>query len=159
VYKRLIVSILGAGLALAIPLASQAQDHPSGERTGRHPHYLHAMSDVSAAYLLIEHHGGDPPVRREEQRAMVAIEYAFSTLQNTATVVRKDPDDEPPPDDHGDYDHPGRLHRALDLLRDAHDQVDLPEEDSDARPLKDRALQKIDAAIHATEAAIRANGY
>ncbi len=66
---------------------------------------------------------------------MVAIQYAFSTLQNAATVVRKDPDYQPPADN-TDFDHRGRLHRALDLLRDARDAVDVPEDDHDARPLK-----------------------
>ena len=143
--------MLGASLALAIPQASRAQD--------RHPHYLRAMSDVSVAYRLIQRQGGDPPTRREEQRAIVAVEYAFSTLQNAATVVRKDPADQPPADDENTYDHRGRLHRALDLLRDARDQADLEEDDRDARPLQNRALRQIDAAIDATEAAIRADRY
>jgi hypothetical protein len=143
--------MIGAGLALAIPLAAQAQPDDRGDR---HPHYMHAMSDVSVAYLLVKHRGGDPPARREEERAMVAIQYAFSTLQNAAAVVRRDPDYQPPAD-HADYDHRGRLHRALDLLRDAREHVDVEEDDRDARPLKARALEQIDAAIHATEEAIR----
>jgi hypothetical protein len=153
-YRRLVVAIIGAGLALAIPLAAQARHHRSDDWSNRHPHYLHAMSDVSAAYLLIKHQRSDPPARPEEDRAMVAIERAFSTLKNASTVVRKDIDDEPPADHHS-YDRPGRLHRALDLLRDAHDQVDVEEHDPDARPLRDRALKQIDTAIHATEEAIR----
>lgn len=155
VYKKLVVAMIGASLALAVPLAAQAQR----DYTGRHPHYMHAMSDVSVAYLLVRRHGGgDPPVRHEEERAMVAIQYAFSTLQNAATVVRKDPDYQPPADN-TDYDHRGRLHRALDLLHDAREAVDVEEDDHDARPLKARALGQIDAAIHATEEAIRAYDY
>ena len=142
--------MIGASLALALPLAAHAQD--------QHPHYMHAMSDVSVAYLLVKHQHGDAPVREEEQRAMEAIQYAFSTLQNAATVVRKDPDYQPPADN-TNFDHRGRLHRALDLLRDARDHVDVPEDDRDARPLKARALAQIDAAIHATEGAIRALNY
>ncbi len=149
--------MIGAGLMLAAPLAAQAQ--PYDYNTGRHPHYMHAMSDVSVAYLLVRRHGGDDgPVRHEEERAMVAIQYAFSTLQNAATVVRKDPDYQPPADN-TNFDHRGRLHRALDLLRDARGAVDVEEDDHDARPLKARALGQIDAAIHATEEAIAAYGY
>ena len=155
-HRKLIVAMFGAGLMLAAPLAAQAQPDYG---TGRHPHYMHAMSDVSVAYLLVRRHGGDEgPVRHEEERAMVAIQYAFSTLQNAATVVRKDPDYQPPADN-TDFDHRGRLHRALDLLHDARDAVDVPEDDHDARPLKARALGQIDAALHATEDAIRAYGY
>ena len=89
---------------------------------------------------------------------MVAIERAFSTLKNASSVVRKDIHDEPPADHHS-YDHPGRLHRALDLLRDARDQVDVEEADPDARPLRNRALKEIDTAIHATEEVIRVMDY
>jgi len=152
-YKALRYSLIGAGLALAIPLGAHAQyrDRDWGHR---HPHYLRAMSDVSEAFLLLKHARGDPPARPEELRAMTAIEYAFTTLKNASVVDNKDPDDIPPAD-HTQYDYRGRLHRALDLLHDAFDNVNLDEDDPDARFLKDRALKQIDLAAHATEDAIR----
>jgi hypothetical protein len=140
-----------ASLALAIPLAAQAQ---GGDWGRRHPHYLRAMADVSQAFLLIKHARGDPPARPEEDRAMTAIEYAFTTLKNASTVDNKDPDDIPPAD-HTHYDYRGRLHRALDLLHDAYDNVNLAEDDPDARFLKARALKQIGAAADATQEAIR----
>lgn len=173
----LMLSTLGAALALALPLAGHAQDYRDGDYRDRdhdqrdrddrdrdygghrHPHYVRAMAEVSAAYILLKHARGDPPARPEEERAMTDIEYAFTTLKNAAEVVRKDPDDIPPVQDHHTYDHRGRLHHALDLLHDAYDQVDRGEEDPDARGAKHRALQMIDAAAHSTEAAIRIADY
>ena len=157
--KSLKVALLGAGLALSLPLVAQAQYGRDDWSGHHHPHYVRAMADVSAAYLLIKHARGDPPARPEEERAMVDIEYAFTTLKNAAEVVRKDVDDIPPPEDHNRYDHRGRLHHALDLLRDAYDQVDRGEEDPDARGQKHRALEQIDSAAHSVEAAIRALDY
>jgi hypothetical protein len=151
------VLMMGAALALALPLGAQAQYR----HDERHPHYVRAMAEVSAAYILLKHARGDPPARPEEERAMVDIEYAFSTLQNASDVsVRSgDADDVAPPQDHNVYDHRTRLHRALDLLHDAYDQTNRGEEDPDARGPKHRALDMIDAAIHSTEEAIRIANY
>jgi hypothetical protein len=157
--------LAGASLALTLPLVAHAQYRDDERRDDwreqehRHPHYVHAMADVSAAFLLIKHARGDPAALPEEERAMVAIEYAFTTLKNAADVVQKDSDDIPPVQDHHTYDHRERLHRALDLLHDAHDQVDRGEEDPDARGQKHRALEQIDGAAHFVEAAIRAMNY
>ena len=152
-YKSLRNLVIGAGLALAIPVVAQAQDR-EGDWGHRHPHYLRAMADVSEAFLLIKHQREDPPARPQETNAMTAIEYAFTTLKNASVVDNKDPEDIPPAD-HTHYDHRGRLHRALDLLHDAYSEVDMQEDDPDARFLKARALKQIDLAAHATEDAIR----
>jgi len=151
-HKVLRLSVIGAGLALALPLAAQAQYRD--DYGHRHPHYLRAMADVSEAFLLLKHARGDPPARPEENNAMTAIEYAFTTLKNASVVDNKDPEDIPPAD-HTRYDFRGRLHRALDLLHDAYSEVDMQEDDPDARFLKARALKQIDLAARATEDAIR----
>jgi hypothetical protein len=50
----------------------------------------------------------------------------------------------------------GRLHRAMDLLKDAHNEVSREEDDAQARGFKNRALRQIDAAAAATDAAMHA---
>jgi hypothetical protein len=155
--KSLKLTLLGASLALAIPLAAQAA-HPPGEWWHHHPHYVHAMSDVSTAYRLLQHANGDRPQKIEEQHAELAIRYAYQTLTDAAKVDRKNTQDIPPADTNT-YDHRGRLRHALDLLHRAHDEVNVEEDDRDARGLKDRSLKEIDAAIRATEAAIRTADY
>jgi hypothetical protein len=159
VYNSLKLSLIGASLALAVPLAAQAApQHPPGEWWHHHPHYVHAMSDVSTAYRLLQHANGDRPQKIEEQHAELAIRYAYQTLADASAVDRKNIQDIPPADTNT-YDHRGRLRHALDLLHDAHDQVNVEEDDRDARGLKDRALKEIDAAAHATEDAIRTADY
>jgi hypothetical protein len=157
-YKSLKISMIVAGLALAVPLAAQAATHPPGEWWHHHPHYVHAMSDVSTAYRLLQHAQADPPAKPEEQHALLAIRYAYQTLADASAVDRKNIEDIPPADTNT-YDHRGRLHHALDLLHDAHNQVNVEEDDREALGLKARALKEIDTAAHATEEAIRALGF
>jgi hypothetical protein len=49
---------------------------------------------------------------------------------------------------------PGRLHKALELLRKTHDDVAREEDDPMVRGLRNRAIGHIDAAIGATKHAI-----
>ena len=53
-------------------------------------------------------------------------------------------------------DHKARLHRALDLLRDAHNEVAREEDDPAAVGFRNQALGRIDKAARATNAAIHA---
>jgi len=153
-HRRLKISMMAAALALALPLAARAQD----DWRHHHPHYVQAMSDVSMAYQLLRRAHGDPPARPAEEQAMAAIEEAYQTLQNAAAIDRRNIDDLPPPDD-STYDQRGRLYRAVDLLRDAREQLDAAEFDSDARGLRDRAKRQILDAADATKEAIRIMRY
>ena len=137
-------------LSLMIPIAAQAQwwQH--------HPKYLHAMSDLRTAYWLIAHHDPmDPLANDEERRAMKDIRYAYHALNDASIMDNKDIDAHPPAD-MTFYDHRGRLHHALDLLHDAHNDVTGEEEDPAARGFRHEALKRIDAAAHDTDVAIHA---
>jgi hypothetical protein len=149
-FRTIKILALAAFAALTMPVAAQAQwwEH--------HPGYLHAMSDVRMAYWLIAHReGGDPMANHEEKRALKDVRYAYQELKDAAIMDDRNIDDQPPAD-MSFYDHRGRLHKALDLLRDAHDQVDREEEDPMARGLKHRAAKRIDDAARSIEAAIGA---
>ena len=142
--------LLATCAALAIPAAAQAQwwQH--------HPKYLHAMSDLRTAYWLIAHHDPmDPLANDEERRAMKDIRYAYQALKDASIMDNKDIDAQPPAD-MTFYDHRGRLHHALDLLHDAHNDVTGEEEDPAARGFRHEALKRIDAAAHDTDVAIHA---
>jgi hypothetical protein len=148
--KAIRIFLVAAIAALAMPLAAQAQwwQH--------HPGYLQAMSDLRTAYWLLAHHeSNDPMANHEENRALKDVRYAYQELKDAAIIDDKNIDDQPPSDTAW-YDHRGRLHKALDLLRDAHDQVDREEEDPMARGLKHRATKRIDDAARSTQAAIDA---
>jgi hypothetical protein len=149
-FRTMKLLALAALAALMIPAAAQAQWWE------QHPGYLHAMSDVRTAYWLVAHRESEDPVaNREESRALNDVRYAYQELKDAAIADDKDIYDQPPPD-MTFYDHRGRLHKALDLLRDAHDQVDREEDDPMARGLKHRALKRIDDAARSIDAAIGA---
>jgi hypothetical protein len=141
--------IAAAGMALA-PLAAHAQWWQ------QHPAYLRAMSDLREAYWLVDHQDTLNPIKRDEERhAAGAIRGAYRTLKDASIVDNKNIYDQPPPDMNFP-DRAGRLHRAMDLLRDAHNEVNREEDDPAARGFKGRALVQIDNAARATDAAIHA---
>jgi hypothetical protein len=146
-----------SGLALAasaavafMPLAAQAQ------WWRQHPAYIHAMADLRQAYWLIQHQDrGDLLAKVEEQRASGAISAAYQNLKDASILDDKDINAQPPADmTFGD--RRGRLHRALELLRDAHNEVNREEDDPAARGFKQRALHDIDQAAAATDVALHA---
>ena len=128
------------------PLAAKA-DLP-----GKHPHYLHALSDLRAARWLVEHRPGDAAVSAHEDVAIVEIDRAIDEIKHAAIDDGKDIHDHPSIDIA--TGRPGRLHKALELLRGVHGDVAREEDDPQTRGLRDRALHHIDEAIHATEHAI-----
>ncbi len=139
--------ILIASLAtLAVPVATHA-DVP-----GRHPYYLHALSDLRAARWLIEHRPGDAAINAHEGVAIGQIDAAINDIKLAAIDDGKSLNDHPTVD--GTGDRRARLHRAADLLHKVHGDVAREEDDAAARGLRNRAVGHIDGAIHETEAAI-----
>jgi hypothetical protein len=138
--------LLASLAALAMPLASRA-DAP-----GRHPFYLHALSDLRAARWLVEHHSGDAAVSGHEGTAIGQIDSAINEIRRAAIDDGKDLSDHPPVDSTGD--RRARLHRAADLLRKVHSDVAREEDDAVVRGLRNRAVGHIDGAIHEVDGAI-----
>ena len=139
--------LLLAGLLLvAAPFAANA-DLP-----GKHPFYLHALSDLRAARWLIEHRPGDAAVSGQEDVAVAEIDKAIGEIKHAAIDDGKDIHDHPPVQ--GPNDRPGRLHKALEILHKVHSDVAREEDDPMTRGLRDRAVGHIDEAMHATEHAI-----
>jgi hypothetical protein len=134
-----------AGLVL-LPLFANA-DLP-----GKHPYYLHALSDLRAARWMLEHRPGDAAVSGDEVAAVSEIDAAIREIKHAAIDDGKDVSDHPNVD--VPADRPGHLHKALELLRKVHSDVAREEDDPVTRGLRDRAVGHIDGAIHATEKAI-----
>lgn len=135
------------GAAVLVPGAPALADLP-----GRHPAYLHGLSDLRAARWMLEHRPGDARVSGHEDVAIQQIDATIRDLRAASIDDGKDLHDHPgidlPPD------HPGRLHRALELLRGVHGDVAREEDDPTARDLRHRSLEHVDAAVRQTEAAI-----
>src|ERR1700742_1623904 len=138
--------LLLGGLLALVSLAANA-DLP-----GKHPYYLHALSDLRAARWMLEHRPGDAAVSGQEDVAITEIDAAIGEIKRAAIDDGKDLHDPPAID--GPKDRPGRLHKALELLRKVHSDVAREEDDPVTRSRRDRAVGHIDGAIHATERAI-----
>jgi len=147
--SKLKLVLLGAFGAMTLPVAAQAQ------WWSQHPGYLHALSDLRTAYWLIQHRGADDPAQaNEENHALGEVRAAYQELEQASIADGKNISDQPPPGfvwgDHG-----GRLHKALDLLRKAHDEIGSEEDNPAARGLRDRANHHIDNAGRWTAAALQ----
>jgi DNA-binding FadR family transcriptional regulator len=136
----------GLLMLLALPFAANA-DLP-----GKHPAYLHALTDLREARWMLEHRAGDAAVSRHEDVAIMQIDKTIEEIKHAAIDDGKDVHDHPSADVAAD--RPGRLHKALELLRKVHSDVAREEDDPMTRGLRDRAVGHLDAAIHATEKSI-----
>ena len=136
----------GLVLMLAASFAAHA-DLP-----GKHPAYLHALSDLRAARWMLEHRPGDAAVSGKEDAAITQIDAAINEIKRASIDDGKDLHDHPKADITG---RPGRLHKALELLRKTRSDVAREEDDPAVRGLRDRAVGHIDGAIHATEVAVK----
>lgn len=141
--KSHLVPLLLAGL---LPLVAMA-DLP-----GKHPAYLHALTDLRAARWLIEHRPGDAKVSGDEDVAIARINETIDEIKRAAIGDGKDLRDHPMVD--AKLDHNGRLHRAEELLNKVHNDIAREEDDPLTRGLRDRSVQHLDEAIHATHQAI-----
>jgi hypothetical protein len=119
---------------------------------GKHPYYLHALSDLRAARWMLEHRPGDAAVSAQEDIAISEIDGAIGEIKRAAIDDGKDIHDHVGVD--APNERPGRLHKALELLRKVHADVAREEDDPMTKGLRNRAVGHIDAAIHATEASI-----
>ncbi len=144
-----VMAAIGAVICAAslMPAAPALADLP-----GRHPYYLHSLSDLRAARWMLEHRAGDALVSGHEDVAIQQIDATIHDLEAASIDDGKDLHDHPgvdlPPS------HPGRLHRAAELLRKVHGDVDREEDDPTARDLRHHSLEHIDAAARQTDAAI-----
>src|SRR5438105_1852154 len=116
--SRLLLSGL---LLVAVPFAANA-DMP-----GKHPAYLHALSDLRAARWMLEHRPGDAAVSGKEDVAITEIDAAIGEIKHAAIDDGKDLHDHPAID--APKDRTGRLHKALELLRKVHSDVAREEDD------------------------------
>jgi hypothetical protein len=135
-------------LASAIPFAAHA-DLP-----GKHPSYLHALSDLREAREDLGHKPGNDVISQQEDKAIAEIDYAAQALKRIAAADDKGLYNKPHAD--ASFDHPGRLHHAQDLLQKAKSDIAQQEDNEDARKLQRHAIEHVQAALQATDAAIKA---
>ncbi len=133
-------------IMLVMPFAANA-DLP-----GKHPAYLHALSDLRAARWLLEHRPGDAAVSGQEDVGISDIDAAIGEIKRAAIDDGKDLHDHPGVQDIGD--RPGRLHKALEILGKVHADITREEDDPAAHELRKHAIEHVDGAIHAVHHAL-----
>src|SRR5258706_4849451 len=151
-HHSLLKSLLYLLVAVSFSVSARA-NATTAMPAGKHPYYLHALSDLRAARWMLEHRPGDAAVSGQEDTAIVEIDAAIGEIKHAAIDDGKDIHDHPPVE--GPKDRPSRLHKALGLLRKVHSDVAREEDDPMVKGLRNRAVGHIDGAIHATELAVR----
>jgi hypothetical protein len=126
-----------------MPLITSAQVLP-----GKHPGYLHSLSDLRTARWFLNHRPGDARVAGDEDVAIGEIDRAIGEIKKASIDDGKDLNDHPAVDV---GEHGSRLLKSVETLRKAHEDIDHEEDNPDVRELRHRALEHIDAAIRAAE--------
>jgi len=116
------------------------------DEPGRHPAYLHALTDLRHARAHLENLAATHHMDKEEEHAIDEIDKAIDEIKRAAIDDGKNLNDHPPID--AGMDRMGRFHRAQELLDKAHNDIAREEDDSSVRGLRDRALHHIDEARH-----------
>lgn len=130
-------------IAVLMPLVASAQMLP-----GKHPGYLHSLSDLRAARWFLQHQPGDSRVAGDEDVAVAEIDHAIGDIKKASFDDGKDLNDHPAVDV---GEHGSRLLKSIETLKKAHEDIDHEEDNPDVRELRHRALEHIDHAIRAAE--------
>jgi hypothetical protein len=133
-------------MSLAFTMSASADPAAYG-----HPAYLRALSDLRDARAHLERPDGGA-LHQQEKDAIKEIDKAIGEIKAASIDDGKNLADHPPIDARLPWT--GRLHKALDLLDKAHNDVAHAEDDPAAQGLQLRALEHIDKAHHHVEEAI-----
>ena len=137
--KTLLIAV-----ALAAPIASFA-DLP-----GKHPGYLHALTDLRTARWFLEHQPGDAQVSGAEDVAITELDAALGEIKRSSIDDGKDLHDHPNVDV---KEHGSRLLKAIETLKKARADISGEEDNPEVRELRHKAFEHIDKAIHVAEKA------
>jgi hypothetical protein len=145
--KHFIARWCGIVLALAYLTIPAPADTP-----GRHPAYLHALSDLRYARALLNR-PDEMRVVRDQRAAIDLIDKAIYELKNASYDDRKNPEDHPPIDAH--WLRAGRIHRSIEVLNRALHDVEKEEDNPAARGWRNSAIGYMRDAAAFAEKALR----
>lgn len=120
---------------------------------GKHPSYLHALSDLRDARAHLEKVTNNATIDLAQTHAIEHIDKAINDIKQAAIMDGKNVQDHMPVDAH--LDSPGRLHTALELLNKAHQDVSSEEDKPDTQGLQMRVIKNIDEAVNSVKHAIQ----
>jgi len=140
---RNVVAVAAIAIIAAVPTWA---DTP-----GRHPAYLHALSDLRDARAHLEHFTNEPVVM-EEDHAIANIDAAIGEIKKASIMDGKNIQDHMPVDTH--LARHDRFVKALELLDKAQHDVSGEEDQPDTRGLQVRVIQHIEEARHSVKHAL-----
>jgi len=120
-----------------------------GDKPGRHPHYLHALSDLRDARAHLEFLAGTEKRDALEEKAIREIDEAIGVIKHASIDDGKNLNDHPPIDAH--LKRTGRYHHALELLNAAHRDVTMEEDTPQSQGLQGRVIAHVDEAHRTVE--------
>src|SRR5579863_5367524 len=104
------------------------------------------------ARWMVEHRPGNWVQTQDEIEAVLRIDAAINEIKKASIEDGKNLEDHPPVDELAE--HNGRLHKALEFLRKARQDISHDEDNVFAQGLQARAYGHIDGAIGAVKRAI-----
>jgi hypothetical protein len=139
--KKVSLLVTSLFLLALFSVSAQAQQLP-----GKHPGYLHALSDLRTARWLLLHQPGDAKVYQGEDVAVQEIEAIIAEIKHASIDDGKNINDHMNIDVH---EHGSRLRRAIESLQTARTDIMSEEDNPEVSTLRHHALERIDRAIHA----------
>lgn len=112
---------------------------------GKHPHLLHARSDLRRAETLLKQ-PDEPNVVREEKYATLLISAAIKEIDIAAVLDRKDVDDNPRVD--SSLKHLNKFQTVYKLLRSAERDISIQEDNRGSIAFRNKAKMEIKRAEH-----------
>ena len=121
----------------------------SADKPGRHPRYLHSLTDLRHARALLDKLAMNEQRDEMEARAIGKIDDAINEIKRAAIDDGKNLNDHPPIDTHlkrGD-----RYRKVLELLDAVHRDVTMEEDDPQSQGLQGRIIAHVDEAHRIVE--------
>lgn len=119
----------------------------------RHPHCLHALSDLRDARAHLDHLSMNEKRDDLEIKAIKKIDQAIAEIKKASIDDGKNLNDHPPIDTK--LTRTGRYHKALELLDAAHKDVTMEEDDPQSQGLQGRVIALVDEAHRTVEEIIK----
>lgn len=136
------IAVLGALIAACCLMA--AADEP-----GRHPYYLHALTDLRDARAHLDRLTPSDRLNDQEEHVIAEIDAAIREIKHAAIDDGKDIGDHMPVDAH--LKRTDRYHKAMELLDKAHHDIKQEEDNPESRGLQHRALDHVHEAHETLE--------
>jgi hypothetical protein len=139
-------------LALSVVAAAAALTSVSAfaDLPGKHPAYLHALTDLRTARWFLNHQPGDAKVYGDEDVGIQEIDAAIGEIKRAAIDDGKDLNDHPKVDVN---EHGSRLLKAIETLNKAKSDLAQEEDNPTIHELRHRAEEHIERAIKAADRA------